>query len=133
MELSPRNFGILMHKAFENADDEEQIRLAVERMQADGTLSAAEAAALRRMIARALEHPAAREWFAGDWERVRNENEIIIPGGSSARRPDRVMIRGTWTTSSAAANPNATAVRCANTSPCCGRWATPKPRGICGT
>lgn len=58
MELSPRNFGILMHKAFENADDEEQIRLAVERMQADGTLSAAEAAALRRMIARALEHPA---------------------------------------------------------------------------
>ncbi|MFQ7502872.1 MAG: hypothetical protein ACLRMJ_06640 [Alistipes finegoldii] len=65
MELSPRNFGILMHKAFENADDEEQIRLAVERMQADGTLSAAEAAALRRMIARALAHPAAREWFAG--------------------------------------------------------------------
>ena len=64
-------------------------------MQADGTLSAAEAAALRRMIARALEHPAAREWFAGGWERVRNENEIIIPGGASARRPDRVMIRGT--------------------------------------
>ena len=95
VELSPRNFGILMHKAFENADDEEQIRLAVERMQADGTLSAAEAAALRRMIARALAHPAAREWFAGGWERVRNENEIIIPGGSSARRPDRVMIRGT--------------------------------------
>ena len=95
VELSPRNFGILMHKAFENADDEEQIRLAVERMQADGTLSAAEAAALRRMIARALEHPAAREWFAGGWERVRNENEIIIPDGASARRPDRVMIRGT--------------------------------------
>ena len=95
VELSPRNFGILMHKAFENADDEEQIRLAVERMQADGTLSAAEAAALRRMIARALAHPAAREWFAGGWERVRNENEIIIPGGSSTRRPDRVMIRGT--------------------------------------
>ena len=49
----------------------------------------------RVMIARALAHPAAREWFAGGWERVRNENEIIIPGGSSARRPDRVMIRGT--------------------------------------
>ena len=49
----------------------------------------------RVMIARALAHPAAREWFAGGWERVRNENEIIIPGGSSTRRPDRVMIRGT--------------------------------------
>ena len=47
------------------------------------------------MIARALAHPAAREWFAGGWERVRNEHEIIIPGGSSTRRPDRVIIRGT--------------------------------------
>ncbi len=84
-----------MHKAFEKADDEAEIHEAVRGMQADGTLSAAEAATLRQMIARALEHPAAREWFAGGWERVRNENEIIIPGGASARRPDRVMIRGT--------------------------------------
>ena len=48
----------------------------------------------RVMIARALAHPAAREWFAGGWERVRNENEIIIPGRGSTRRPDRVMIDG---------------------------------------
>lgn len=93
VELSPRNFGILMHKAFENADDEEQIRRTVEQMQADGTLSPAEAEELRRMIARALEHPVAREWFGGGWQRVRNENEIIIPG-SSTRRPDRVMLCG---------------------------------------
>ena len=46
------------------------------------------------MIARALEHPAAREWFAGGWVRLRNENEIIIPGRGSTRRPDRVMIDG---------------------------------------
>lgn len=35
-----------------------------------------------------------REWFGGGWERVRNENEIIIPGRGSTRRPDRVMIDG---------------------------------------
>ncbi|WP_295936414.1 exodeoxyribonuclease V subunit beta [uncultured Alistipes sp.] len=93
VELSPRNFGILMHKAFENAEDQEQIRGAVEQMQADGTLSAAEAETLWQMIRRALENPMVREWFGGEWEQVRNENEIIIPHSSSTRRPDRVMIR----------------------------------------
>ena len=94
VELSPRNLGILMHKAFEQADDEAEIHEAVRGMQADGTLSEAEAATLRQMIARALKHPEVREWFGGGWERVRNENEIIIPGRGSTRRPDRVMIDG---------------------------------------
>ena len=39
VELSPRNFGILMHKAFEQADDRQQIYEAVQRMRDDGTLS----------------------------------------------------------------------------------------------
>lgn len=94
VELSPRNLGILMHRAFEQADDEAGIHEAVRGMQADGTLSEADAATLRQMIARALEHPEVREWFGGGWERVRNENEIIIPGRGSTRRPDRVMIDG---------------------------------------
>lgn len=92
VELSPRNLGILMHKAFEQAGDEAQIHDAVRRMQADGTLSADDAATLRQMIDRALEHPEVREWFGGGWRQVRNESEIILPGSSSTRRPDRVMI-----------------------------------------
>ena len=95
VELSPRNFGILMHKAFEEADDRQQIYEAVQRMRDDGTLSPGEAEALRGMIARVLAHPVAGEWFGGGWQRVRNENEIIVPGAGSTRRPDRVMIRGT--------------------------------------
>lgn len=95
VELSPRNFGILMHKAFEEADDEQQIYQAVQRMQADGTLSPGEAEALRETVARALAHPAVGEWFGGGWQRVRNENEIVVPGTGSTRRPDRVMVRGT--------------------------------------
>ena len=99
VELSPRNFGILMHRAFEQADDEEQIRRAVERMTADGTLSEAEAQTLRETIARALGHPVVHEWFGGGWQRVRNEQEIILPSEASAgertiRRPDRVMTAG---------------------------------------
>ncbi len=137
VELSPRNFGILMHKAFEAGRRRQQIYEAVQRMRDDGTLSPGEAEALRGMIARVLAHPVAGEWFAGGWQRVRNENEIIVPGGGSARRPDRVMIRGTRAVvvdyKFGGRDPDATAVRWANTSPCCGKWATPKPRGICGT
>lgn len=92
-ELSPRNFGILMHRAFQEAETEEDIRRCVERMQADGTLGEADAATLRQMIDRALDNPAVRAWFGGGWERVRNEQEIVLPDGA-IRRPDRVMTRG---------------------------------------
>lgn len=57
VELSPRNFGILMHKAFEQADDRQQIYEAVQRMRDDGTLSPGEAEALRGMIARCWRTP----------------------------------------------------------------------------
>lgn len=83
-----------MHKAFECATSEADIRGAVERMQADGSLDAAQAQQLREAIDRALEHPAAREWFGDGWDEVRNENEIVVPGSGSVRRPDRVMLRG---------------------------------------
>ena len=91
-EISPRDFGILMHKAFEQADDEHEIYRAVDRMVCDATLSEEEARQLRERIARALELPEVREWFGGGWTRVRNEQEIIIPGSASTRRPDRVMV-----------------------------------------
>ena len=94
-ELAPRNLGILMHRAFEQADDAAQVREAVAHMQADGILSEEDAARLRQRIDRAFELPEVREWFDGSWQRIRNEQEIIVPGSASTRRPDRVMIRGT--------------------------------------
>lgn len=95
VELSPRNFGILMHKAFEQAATEADIYDAVVAMQNDGVLSKDDAEILRRMIARALTDPVTRNWFDGSWTHVRNENEIVVPGSASTRRPDRVMVRGT--------------------------------------
>ena len=67
---SPRDFGILMHKAFENAADEEEIRRSVTQMQSDGILSQSEAEALGTMLDEALANPVVREWFAGEWEAV---------------------------------------------------------------
>ena len=92
--LSPRDFGILMHRAFERADGEAEILRAVGEMRSDGTLSEADAEALQQMIARALARLEVREWFGNGWDRIRNEQEIIIPGDDTIRRPDRVMTSG---------------------------------------
>ncbi|MCI7140602.1 UvrD-helicase domain-containing protein [Alistipes sp.] len=101
-ELAPRNFGILMHRAFEQATDAEDIRKAVAAMQADGILTSEDAARLGKRIDRALELPEVNEWFGGRWEKVLNEQEIVLPhsgsteaGNGTIRRPDRVMIDGT--------------------------------------
>lgn len=94
VELSPRNFGILMHKAFEKADNEEDIRRAVDDMVADGTLTASEAAHLNATIDKALSDATVRGWFSGRWQRIRNEARIILPASNAVRRPDRVMIDG---------------------------------------
>ena len=102
-DLSPRNLGILMHKAFQQAATEADIRRSVEQMQADALLSEAAAGELLRNIDAVFEaYPAARSWFDGSWECVRNEHAIILPAGDAAglsddeltRRPDRVMLKG---------------------------------------
>ena len=82
---SPRDFGILMHKAFENAADEEEIRRSVTQMQSDGILSQSEAEALGTMLDEALANPVVREWFAGEWEEVRTESDIILPAARAQR------------------------------------------------
>lgn len=93
-ELAPRRLGILMHKAFENASTEEEIVGAIDAMRTDALVSEHEAAALRRAVAAALEDTRAAEWFRGDWDVVRNEHDIVLPGDGRRRRPDRVMTRG---------------------------------------
>ncbi len=93
-ELAPRNYGILMHRIFENAAGSDDIVSAIEHMRLDGTLTAAQSIELQEKISAALDNPLSREWFEHDWETVRNESDIVIPGKSHLRRPDRVMIDG---------------------------------------
>ena len=106
-------------------------------MRADGTLSPAEAEALRRMIARALATPRrAREWFAGRLaaraQRERDHRPRRL--GLRPRRPDRVMIRGTRAVvvDYKFGRPRTRTLPpsgAANTSACCGKWATPQREG----
>ncbi|WP_416990516.1 UvrD-helicase domain-containing protein [Alistipes communis] len=106
VELAPRNLGILMHRAFENAATREEIDDNIRRAVADAALSPADAEALAAAIGRQFDDPLVAGWFDGRWNIVRNENEIIVPHRTrirrtrreqtverTIRRPDRVMVK----------------------------------------
>lgn len=93
-ELSPRNFGILMHKAFEEAEDRASIEQLIAHMEQDALLSQEDATELRGMVEEALQNPIVSGWFDGSWEEIRNEEVILTSGTKMLHRPDRVMIRG---------------------------------------
>ncbi len=94
VELSARNLGILMHKAFEEAATHDEIYSRIEIMAVNGQINRAEKSALRDGVDQILTNPQIREWFSDTWDEIRNENDIIIPRSTSIKRPDRVMIRG---------------------------------------
>lgn len=94
VELSPRNFGILMHRAFADAVSSNDIYDSVEQMVRDAVISKSEGERLRCEVSKALDNPIIAEWFSEEWSEVRNENEIIVPQGKPTRRPDRVMVKG---------------------------------------
>ena len=93
-ELAPRNYGILMHRVFEQAASRTDIMAAVERMRNDGVVSTEQCAELRSRIDKTFEQERVRDWFSGRWTEIRNESEIIVPGKGTMRRPDRVMVAG---------------------------------------
>jgi ATP-dependent exoDNAse (exonuclease V) beta subunit len=98
-ELAPRNLGILMHRAFENAHDRQEIEQNIRHAVVDGALTQEAADKLSANIEQQFHDPLIGSWFDGSWELVRNEEEIIVPqrmqrDASIVRRPDRVMIRG---------------------------------------
>ena len=97
-EFSPRNFGILMHRLFEQATDAEAVFAAIGRLREQSVVSAEDARELERMVGQALALEEPHEWFYGTWDRILRERDIVLPARSGEqgrkRRPDRVMIRG---------------------------------------
>ena len=90
--LSPLNEGILMHSILNDATDADDIIARIDKAIEMGKLSQQQAAKLKIIIKREFEREQAREWF-GEWDEVRNENDIIF-GTAGTNRPDRVMIKG---------------------------------------
>ncbi len=92
--LTPRDLGVMLHKAFEQAATPGDIRRRIALLSADGELSIVEQQALEVALDKAMADPVVAGWFDQSWERVLNEGSILLPGTQGTRRPDRVMIRG---------------------------------------
>ena len=84
--------GIRLHRLFEKALTEENLRSAVKRMSLDCLVDTEQAEALNSKISDILMDNRVKEWFSTSWESVKCENTIIANG--DIRRPDRVMISG---------------------------------------
>lgn len=93
--LAPRNYGILMHKVFENIKHEGEIDAQLALLRANGTLTDEEAQHLHDTITDAFTNPLIRSWFDPKWDTVRTEAEIVVPNDKSTlKRPDRVVTKG---------------------------------------
>lgn len=90
--LEPRDYGILMHQAMEQAVTMEDIAHQIDLNVTNAILSESEGSTLKQRISEAIERCGVAEWFDGSWDSIKSEREIIDKG--SSWRPDRVMTRG---------------------------------------
>lgn len=91
--VSPRRYGVLMHRLFELVGSPEELDAALAKMRVAGEVTTdAEEALLRERALSALKDPVVARWFSPEWEVVHSERDIIAGGG--VRRPDRVMTSG---------------------------------------
>lgn len=91
--LSPRDFGVLMHRAFERADGAGDVYRTLEAMRSGGVVSPDEYTRLKEVVGKAFSNPLVAGWFVDGWTQVHNEGDIVRPGEGGTRRPDRVMTR----------------------------------------
>lgn len=91
--VSPRRYGVLMHRLFELLGEPGELDGALAKMKVAGDIASdGEEALLREKAAMALQDPVVAQWFSPGWEVVHSERDIIAGGG--LRRPDRVMTMG---------------------------------------
>lgn len=97
--LSPRHYGVIMHKLFEKISSADDIEGALAEMEKEGEISKEDRITTEKAIESAFENPIIRGWFDSRWE-VKAENDILLPtvrgkdGSYVTCRPDRVLIDG---------------------------------------
>lgn len=91
-QLAPRDYGIVLHRAMEQASSKEDIEHRLQLLATDGVISAEEVTLVQEKIEQMMSEGKVGEWFDGTWESIKAEREIIYRGRSW--RPDRVMVRG---------------------------------------
>lgn len=94
--LSPRSFGRLMHRLFEEALDRQGLVEGIDALLRNGVVDQKQAEELSLRVEEALSDPRTKSWYDETWERVLRERDILLPKSElhQRKRPDRVMIRG---------------------------------------
>jgi ATP-dependent exoDNAse (exonuclease V) beta subunit len=91
--LQPRNYGILMHKAFSLIRSVKDVPAAIERMVTEGLTGKEDVPELKKRIDKALRF--AEKWFADENEyEIITEKSLLLPASMKTglmRRPDRIM------------------------------------------
>lgn len=90
--IDARDYGIMMHKAMEQAVTREEITQRLQANVIEGLITVEEAETVEQQIDDAFTNPMVAEWFDGNWECVMCERELIVKGRTL--RPDRIMVRG---------------------------------------
>ncbi|MFI3321933.1 MAG: UvrD-helicase domain-containing protein [Rikenellaceae bacterium] len=95
--LSPRHYGVIMHKLFERIDCSDDVSKALNDMVSEGIISVEDSSSTMDAILLAFQNPLIKEWFDSRWI-VKAENDILMPmtqsSGYHTYRPDRVLIDG---------------------------------------
>jgi hypothetical protein len=67
----------MMHKILSEVSNEQQIIAKIKEATDAGTINELQAESLKQTIDREFQNPQVREWFGGEWDMVRCENDII--------------------------------------------------------
>lgn len=87
--------GELLHQLFSTIRVAGDLPAAIDLLVTEGVLeSQQKVEQIRRLAARALDHPQVQDWYGGSWE-LYNECSILyrVDGMLQTRRPDRVMVK----------------------------------------
>ena len=88
-----RSMGILMHSILCEATNLADIEIKIKQACKAGKISPEQSTELQATMQREFDREQVRTWFK-EWDKVRNENDIIGKHIVGTRRPDRVMIKG---------------------------------------
>ncbi|MCQ2058882.1 MAG: UvrD-helicase domain-containing protein [Bacteroidaceae bacterium] len=87
--------GQLLHTVFSQINTKDQAVQAIDKLVRQGVIeSGSERSRIEKLVQKALSNPQVQEWFDGNY-RLINESTILFnqDGKSTARRPDRIMIK----------------------------------------
>lgn len=89
---SPRDYGTQLHAVMAGMDYPEDLERSIIKMRVRGLIDEATSGRIRQRINQALKLPQVKEWFA-PCRQIFTER-TILRGGTSPRRPDRIVDTG---------------------------------------